>query len=60
MHRLLSTYPFLKGYLLAAVVVTCVLGGSAIHGILQEDAKVTALAKTEARTSLSKDRTFRL
>lgn len=57
---MLSTYPFLRGYLLAAVIVTCLLAGSAMLSIRGEDAKVVALVRVEAQTSLAKDRTFRL
>jgi|GEM_PF-1412154 len=56
----LSTYPFLRGYLLAAVIVTSLLTASAWLGIRSEDAQVVALAMVEAKTSLAKDRTFRL
>ena len=60
MHNALSTYPFLKGYLFAATVVTALLTASACSSVNSENEKVQALAQTEARTSLSKDRTFRL
>ena len=56
----LTTYPFLRGYLLAAAIVTCLLAGSAFLIIRGEDNKVVALARVEAKTSLSKDRTLRL
>lgn len=59
MFRLLSTYPFLKGYLLAAEPVTCLLTGSALLIIRSEDVKAVALAVVEAKTSFKKDQIFR-
>lgn len=60
MKTLLHTYPFLKGYLIAALAVSTLLACSMLISIRAEDSKVVALAQVEAKTSLAKDRTFRL